>query len=215
MMLSAACLSPPIVEQSWFKSTLGLLFQNYFRMYVPWAPIHILTLSTALNPTSCSQLSSSETSAGTGISQPALLPFPRFHSSDTSISCHSSLALKQACVCGLDNSTCLCSVQQFSKCFHVRCLIFALKSALNLSLLQIKEWFLFSQWRWGKEAPKINRLPQGHTVNNREAILWPQVWHLHQTYLFLLPFVTNCLCSHNVSYSRIYRVLPLLWHLTQ
>lgn len=32
-----------------------------------------------------------------------------------------------------------------SKCFHLHCLISALKSALNLSLLQIKEWFLFSQ----------------------------------------------------------------------
>lgn len=59
------------------------------------------------------------------------LIFPKFHCSDSSISCCSFSALKQDCISGLYNSICSYSAWQLSKCYHLYCLI----SALNLNLL--------------------------------------------------------------------------------
>lgn len=59
------------------------------------------------------------------------LIFPKFHCSDSSISCCSFSALQQACISGLYISICLYRAWQLSKCNH----LYSLISALNSNLL--------------------------------------------------------------------------------
>ena len=106
------------------------------------------------------------------------LIFPKFHCSDSSISCCSFSALKQDCISGLYNSICLHSAWQLSKCYHLYCLI----SAFFFKIYFIRErererLRLRMSWRRGRGRGEeayfpLSREPDSGLDPRAEIMTW-------------------------------------------